>query len=249
VAALAVVFSFAAAQPARAEGFRIETKIFLGDEEQPISETTTLFLDGVVYDFLAKPAQTAVLRKPVGDKPGRFILLNHDERKRTELSTDQLVGAMHKLRTWAARQTDPFLKFAANPEFDESFEPENGKLVLASHLESYTVATTPAEHPQAVAEYREFLNWYAQLNSLLAAGPPPEPRLRLNEALARRKAIPLEVELTRAGEKDPLRAKHSFTWRLSREDFERIDEVRASLASYRTVTNEEFVRSAPEKSD
>jgi hypothetical protein len=226
-----------------AEGFRIETKVFVGDEEEPVSETTTLFLDGVVYDFLVNPQQTAVFRKPTGERPGRFILLDDADGTRTELSTDQLAGAMEKLRTWASRQTDPFLKFAANPEFEESFQPNDGKLVLASHMESYTVSTARADHPPAVAEYREFLDWYARLNTLLSAGPPPEPRLRLNEALARRKAVPLTVELRRAGEKEPLRAEHNFTWRLSREDLERIDDVRASLASYRITTNEEFLRS------
>jgi hypothetical protein len=149
---------------------------------------------------------------------------------------------MDKLRTWAGRQRDPFLKFAADPEFEETFEPATGKLVLAAHLESYTVTTAPAAQPRAIGEYREFLDWYARLNTLLSAGPPPEPRLRLNEALARHKAVPLEVELTRAGEKEPLRAMHTFTWRLSRGDFERIDQVRASLASYRPVSNEEFLR-------
>ncbi|MEX2309935.1 MAG: hypothetical protein WD738_20350 [Pirellulales bacterium] len=227
-----------------AEGFRIETRIFIGDEEQPASETTTLFLEGAVYDFLAQPPQIAVFRKAGGGKPGRFILLDAERRIRTELSTDQLAGAMEKLRAWAERQRDPFLKFAANPEFEESFAAESGKLVLASHLENYTVATAPAEHPQAVPEYREFLDWYTRLNTLLSAGPPPEPRLRLNEALARHKAIPLKVELTRAGEKEPLRAEHHFTWRLSQDDMKRIDEVRASLASYRVVSNEEFQRIA-----
>ena len=59
-----------------ADGFRIETKIYAGDE-QPVSETTTLFLDGVVYDFIANPAQTAVFRKPGGGKDGLFILLEN----------------------------------------------------------------------------------------------------------------------------------------------------------------------------
>lgn len=225
-----------------AEGFRIETKIFVGDEQKPASETTTLFLDGVVYDFLKEPAQTAVFRKPTGGKPGRFILLNDQHRIRTEFSTEQLSRAMDKVRTWAGGQTDPFLKFAADPEFEESFEPESGQLVLASHLENYAVATTPVEHADAAAEYREFLDWYAQLNTLLTGGPPPEPRLRLNEALARHKVVPLTVELTRAGEKEPLRAEHDFTWRLSQGDMKRIDDVRASLASYGAVPNKEFLR-------
>jgi len=226
-----------------AEGFRIETAVYYGDEEQPTLETTTLFLDGVVYDFLAEPEQTAVFRKATGGKPGRFILLDRQQRIRTELSTEKIAGAMAKLRTWAARQSDPFLQFAADPQFKESFETETGRLVLASHLESYTVATTRVERAHALAEYREFLDWYTQLNTLLSAGPPPEPRLRLNAALARHEVVPLKVELARSGEKEPLRAEHKFIWRLSDEDVQRIDDVRASLASYRAVPNEEYLRS------
>jgi hypothetical protein len=225
-----------------AEGFRIETTIYVGDEEEPVSQTTTLFLEGAVYDFLEQPAQIAVFRHPTGGKPGRFILLAPNERIQTEITTDQLAGAMSKLRTWAARQNDPFLKFAADPQFKESFEPDNGTLVLASHLENYTVVTTQPEHAERLAEYREFLDWYTQLNTLVTAGPPPEPRLRLNEALARHDVLPVKVELQRAGEKELLRAEHKFTWRLSRADQDRIEDVRSSLASYRAVDNSEFQR-------
>ena len=50
--------------------------------------------------------------------------------------------------------------------------------MLASYWESYSVDTTAADDPTVLAEYREFLDWYTQLNTLLQAGPPPEPRLR-----------------------------------------------------------------------
>jgi hypothetical protein len=240
---LTIALSFVSAMDAsqsHAEGFRIETKIFAGDEEEPVSQTTTLFLDGVVYDFLVDPQQVAVFRPPAGSKPGRFILLDSANRIRTEITTDQLTGAMNKLRTWAARQSDPFLRFAADPRFEESFEPTSGQLVLTSHFEDYRVSTTRPEHTKSLAEYREFLDWYTRLNALVSAGPPPEPRLSLNAALARHEVVPLTVELQREGEKEPLRAEHQFTWRLSREDHEQIDEVRASLASFRTVDNSEF---------
>ncbi len=227
----------------RAEDFRVETKVFVGDKEQPTSETTTLFLGGDVYDFLKSPAQTAVFRGPKGRNAGRFILLNDEMEISTEFSTGQLKQAIDRVQTWASRQSDPFLKFAANPSFKESFNPKGGQLVLASHLESYQVSTTPVEHVKAAAEYREFLDWYAQLNTLLAGGPPPQPRLRLNEALARHKVMPTTVELTRAGEKEPLRAEHNFIWRLSQDDKKRIDNARVALASYRKVRNAEFVRS------
>jgi hypothetical protein len=231
-----------AAAATRAEDFRIETKIYIGDAKEPASETTTLFVGKAVYDFIAQPEQVAVFRKPAGGKTGRFILLDPQQNIKTELSTDQLAGAMDKLRTWAGRQTDPFLQFAADPQFKESFESGSGKLVLAHYLESYTVTTRRAEHPQAAADYREFLDWYARLNTLLSGGPPPEPRLRLNEALARHKVIPLKVELTRSGEKEPIRAEHQFIWRLSNDDRERINDVGTSLSSCRTVPNEEFLK-------
>ncbi len=224
----------------RAENFRIETKIFEGDEETPKSESTTLFKDGTVYDFLSNPTQTAVFCKPIDGKPRRFILLYPGKRIRTEFDTEQLTGALDKIRTLAGLQTDPFLKFAANPQFNEAFDAAKNELVLASHLESYKVTTSPEEHPEALVEYREFLDWYTRLNALLQGAAPPEPRLQLNEALARHQVIPLKVELTRAGGKKLLRAEHDFTWLLSRDDAKRIDDVSNALFGYRRVSNEEF---------
>ncbi len=249
VLAVVVLSWLTGASRAVAEEFRIQTRVFVGDEEQPVSETTTLFLDGVVYDFLDTPSQVAVFRKPGGGRPGRFILLDPTHKMRTELSTDQLAGAMEKLRAWAAQQTDPFLQFAADPQFTESFDPQTGKLTLTSLIETYQVDTAKTDHAEALTEYHEFLDWYAQLNTLLVGGPPPEPRLKLNAALARYKVIPLKVERTRAGEEDPVWAEHEFTWRLSRQDRNRIDTVRESLASYRAVTNEEFLTSTQAQSD
>lgn len=227
-----------------AESFRIETKIFVGEDDEeaePVSKTTTLFQNNIVYDFLEKPEQTAVFRKPLGDRPGRFILLCDKERIQTEISTEQLTGTMTKLRSWARQQKDPFLQFAAAPRFDETFDADKGELILASHLQTYTVETTPTDHHESLADYREFLDWYTQLNTLLATHVPPDPRLKLNDSLARHKVFPAKIELKRAGE-DPIRAEHIFTWRLSQKDVQRIDDVRTGLASYRQTENQEFLK-------
>jgi hypothetical protein len=236
VIALLVAVSFASA-----EDFRIATKIYRGTKPENmkvVSETTTLFLNGTVYDFLEDGTQIAVFRQQA-DQPGRFILLNPEGRLQTEFTTDKVKGAMEKLRAFAARQDKPELKFAANPQFKESYDSETSKLVLASHIETYTVETQPVTHPEAIAEYREFLNWYTQLNGLLG-GSLPEPRMRLNEALARRRAIPETVELTHAEEKELTRAVHEYVYRLKNDDMNRIEEVRAALASYRKVENDEY---------
>jgi hypothetical protein len=239
---LAFILLLLVTSATQAEDFRISTKIYRGakdDKPKLVSQTTTLFLSGTVYDFFADGSQTAVFRKQA-DQPGRFILLNPEKRIRTECTTDQLAGLIGHMREWAGQQKDPMLRFAANPQFKESFDPENSKLVLASNLQTYTVATEPVSHPEAMAEYREFLHWYTQLNAMLKAGPPPEPRLRLNESLSRRRLVPVTVELTLEGEKEPLRAEHEFNWRLSRADMDQIEDVRASLASFKEVDNKEF---------
>jgi hypothetical protein len=244
--AVCLVTSFAliaGLRSAAADGFRIATKVYVGEEkqkQQPVGEATTLFLDGVVYDFLKNPEQIAVFRKPTGDKPGQFILLSDEHSIQTKISMEKIAGAMQKLRTVASHQHDAYSKFAANPQFDESFDDNTGKLILASHVENYSVETKPADHPDEMREYRVFLDSYTQLNTLLSgSGMPPEPRMRLNSVLARHKAVPLKVELTRKGE-DLLRAEHEFTWRLSQDDHKRIDDVRASLTSYREVPNKDF---------
>jgi hypothetical protein len=243
VLATAAACLFAHPAPSLAENFRIETKVFEGKAEQPTSEAVTLFCNGVVYDFLKEPAQTAIFSKPNGKNAGRFILLDDTHQIRTEFSTAQLEGVMKDLRTWASEQPQKYLKFAANPDFKESFEPGSGQLVLASHFESYTVETTSVKRPKATSEYREFLDWYTQLNALLTASPPPQPRLELNKSLSRHKVIPKTVELTRAGSDEPLRAEHEFKWLLSQDDMARIEEAKAAMASYRPVTNGEYLES------
>ncbi len=223
-----------------AENFRVETKVFHGDDKTPLNETTTLFHNGKVYDFLQSPDQTAVFIRPNGSKPGRFILLDNNHRIRTDIETDRLETAIQNLQKWASEQSQAYLKFSANPDFKESFEPGSGQLVLASHIESYTVHTEPAKNPKGASEYREFLDWYARLNTLLSGSAPPQPRLELNKSLSRYKAIPTTVELRRSGEDKPLRAEHAFTWLLSQQDLTRIDDVQNNLASYRAVTNEDY---------
>jgi hypothetical protein len=229
---------------AAAEDFRIQTRIFLGEDEKddkPVAETTTLFHEGVVYDFLLQPEQWAVFRKPLGGKPGRFILLDPAYRVQTELTTQQLAGIIDKLRAIAAKKTDPDVAFALNPQFKESFDRESGQLILASHIESYTVETEPAAHAGVIPEYHEFLDWYTKLNTL-QAGSLPWPRLKLNEALARHRALPVKVQRVYAASHEIRRAEHDFTWRLSREDLARIEDVRTAMASFREVDNEEFLR-------
>lgn len=224
----------------RAEEFRIETRVFAGNADLPASESVTLFQEDVVYDFLEGSSQVAIFRRPQGDTPGRFVLLDRDRQIRTEITTDRISSVMTKLRDWGSKQKDPYLKFAANPAFNETYNEMTGELVLESPLQSYRLATAPIEKSSAQTQLQDFLNWTTQLNALVHGGPPPFPRLAVNAALARHAVVPLEVQLTTSGDSQELRSVHLLTWRLSKQDRQRIDAAVNDMANFKQVSNKEF---------
>lgn len=234
-------FGPAPAVKAQSQDFRIETHVFVGDEPEPISRTVTLFADGVVYDFVDEPAQTAVFRHPTATRPGQFILLDPAGQRRTEISTERIERLMKKLSRWADKQEDELLKFSANPKFEETFDDSTGQLTLSSPTWTYHVATVPAEFPTALTRFREFSDWYARLNTMMHGTPPPMPRLKLNEALTRHAVVPVEIRRTVSEDSTELRATHLFSWRLSREDKTRLEEARRHLANFDKVENKSFL--------
>jgi hypothetical protein len=238
VALLALV---ANALPAAAQQMRIETEVFVDDQAEPANHTVTLFDSNTVYDFVEQPPQIAVFRPPTASHSGSFIMLDLETKQRTEVSTERIAGLMKKLTRWAGEQEDKLLKFSAQPEFEQSFDEESGLLMLDSPVWTYTVATIPAEDTKALARYREFTDWYTRLNTMLHSTPPPGARLKLNAALAEHGVVPVEIRRTIESEAATLRATHLFTWRLSREDRERIDEAQIHLANFEKVDNEQYL--------
>jgi len=239
---LALVFAtLPALTPAEAQELRIETEVYSGDSAEPLSKTATLFDSGTVYDFIESPARIAIFRAPTPTHGGKFILLDLENEYRTEVSTEKIAALMDKLSEWAAEQKDPLLKFSANPVFEESFDVDTGTLTMSSKQWTYTVATVPADDLNTLKRYREFTDWYTRLNTMLQSSPPPGPRLALNKALERHEAVPVEIRRTIASNSTDLRATHLFTWRLSRDDRSRIEEVRRKLTGFKKVDNEVFV--------
>ena len=220
---------------------RIETDVYAGDSDESLSRTVTLFDSGTVYDFAEAKQQIAVFRPPTSSRPGQFILLDLKGQRRTEVTTDKISSLMDKLGKWAEEQEDAMLKFSANPKFEETFESQSGQLSLDSEQWNYNVATVPAEDPQTLAEYRQFLDWYTRLNVMMHGAPPPGPRLALNEALEKHGVVPVEIRRKIESQPTAVRATHLFSWRLSREDRSRVEEVRQHLASFDKVDNKEFV--------
>ena len=188
------------------------------------------------------PQQVIVYRQGPDGKSGQFILLDTIRERRTDVEVDRVAKLMEKMTEWAAQHKDPLLKFAAKPAFEETFDVASGSLTLAHKEWTYRAATIKAEGSASMNRYREFTDRYSELSAMMFNSPPPGPRLALNAALAKHGVVPVEIQRSLGGdEKNAVRATHLFSWRLSREDRQRLDEAQARLANYKKVDNEQFI--------
>jgi hypothetical protein len=239
---LALVAALAPACLGSAQEFRIETKVFVGDAEEPASQTVTLFEKSAVYEFVDNPEQVIIYRPTTVEHPAQFILLDTTTERRTDVDVERVTKLMEKLSGWAAEQKDPLLKFSAKPTFQETFDDASGALTLANEQWTYRVATVEANSRDELDRYRKFTDRYAELTAMLHSSPPPGPRQALNAALSQHGVVPVEIRRTIGGdEKNVVRAVHLFMWRLSKDDRSRLDEAQQKLANYQKVGNEAFI--------
>lgn len=219
-----------------AEDFRIESKVFLEGQQQPLAETLTLFSDAVVYDFLlTQPEEIAVF----DPRRERLVLLDVERRQMTTIHMKELQELNANLKEKAGGGA---LAEFIHPQFDEGFDAETGWLTLAGSVVTYRARGSEAQDEPSSRQYQQFADWYARLNAVRPGGLPPFGRIELNAALARRSLVPEEVRLSFVV-KEALREKkvelhsaHTVIWNLSRGDRERIEKAKDYLVTYKSVS-------------
>jgi hypothetical protein len=232
------------APAAAADDFRIETKVFAAKDKAPRSQNVTLFQAGYVYDYLSDPQRVAVFDRI----HGRFILLDPARKVKVEIKTNEVLDFSEKFHAWAASNSNAFMKFAADPEFEVKFT-SGGDLTLANPHLTYRLETVPARTPDRAKQYREFCDWYARFNAMIHLGStPPFPRLEVNRELAERSLVPTKVSLTIPAQTKlgvqavSMRTEHHVSWRLLQRDLERIAGTADHLATFKPVDLAEFQR-------
>jgi hypothetical protein len=238
------------ADPARGQDFRIHTQLFVDDQAAAVSENTTLFRAGVVYDFQSRPLEIAIFDRPRGDRPGRFVLLDRTRQVQTEVSLTEVHQFTDRLTTWAIGHDDAFLNFLARPDFSQQFDAMVRTWTFSSKWLSYRIKTSPAESPEVFQQFDDFSGWFVRLNTMLSVRDRPPyglARLAVNKTLRERSELPQQVELTVhnpnrffQGEAR-FRTEHQWTSRLSQTDQQWIDQAQTFLATYRKLEFQEYL--------
>ena len=226
-----------------AADFKIENRVFVEKEEQPVSQSVTIFRRGIVYDFLDDPAEVTIF-DPAN---ARFILLDVDRKLRTDLSPTVVRQTLDRLKKMAEKSEVPQTQFLYHPKFEITVDDETDEVVFDSKWLAYRVKGTRPDNADVVRQYREFSDWYARLNTFLRPNSrPPYARLVVNEQLAKRGEIPKEIVLVlrrRRGlmsYEDKLHAEYRFAHRLVESDQRRVATAGKQMAEFKTVSFREY---------
>ncbi len=222
---LMVTMVLAVSAVAHAENFRIESRIFVGEEPAPAYRNLTLFQRQVVYDFIDGPASETTIYE---SQSGTFTLLDAQRKVKTTLDRETLGKFVAGIKVLAGRK-DSLFKEAASPQFDVTFDERLKRVELRGKLLHYSAQGQAFPSEQAAAEYHEFVDMYTRLNATQPNSLPPFARLELNAALAERGLCPTLVERTiitggpLKREESIVRSEHTTAKRILESDQKRID--------------------------
>jgi hypothetical protein len=227
----------------QATDFRVENTVFLAGREEPISKSTTVFHEGVVYDLSNQTAETIIL----GENRRLFVLLDGKRMIRAEPTTKQIGSFVEELQQRAAKHSRPLIRFSATPKLSETFDAEKNELTLGSKWITYRLVLLKHDDQSIARQYALFSDWYSRLNTVLSRGSrPPSARLLVNAAMATRGATAKEVHLSLVTSEDSstkpvkLRSEHQLTVGLEKSDLDRVSQARQQMKTFRLVKLEQY---------
>ncbi len=233
------------AYPVVADDFRVDSKVYIGKETAPHSANVTFFQGAHVYDFLDKPAQVTIY----DTARERIVLIDPDRQVRTEITGEMITAFCKSIRVLEQKHSDPLLRFALAPTFEEQEAKEDGERVFESKYITYKVHASKPEDPTMAARYRTFSDWSAKLNSLVNRGSlPPFPRLAINTSLGKTGQVPDKLQVILSPRSllpsrgVTYRSEHEFRPRLLDSDLKKIDQSGDMLARTTRIGLGEYLR-------
>lgn len=240
--ATVLLLAFFVSGAAVAQQFKIESQIYVGDQDQPSSSNVTMFSDGLVFDFQTKGTQSheVTILQP---KQHQTILLDRLRRMKLVLDDVQLIKMADALRRETSQ--DKSAGFLVNERFEETISFDNGTVTLKSPSVEYTLRGSRPADLKVFPIYSNFIEAFTRLQVSDPHAFSPFPRMRLNETIRKVGWIPSSVTVT--FQPNPLMkqgmtatSKHTFISQLSSADQTQISEIKAEWLNFESVDLYEF---------
>jgi len=246
-AGMLLACSFPSTGSAQVNEFRIETDILVPSQTKPVQQTLTLFRSGVAYDFSRDEPDQITMVDP---ERKRIVLIDGRRQVQTHIDLAWLNSYMESARNEAAALPGlaSFLEDSKLVEFDKATDT----IAVGAKVLRYTATMQfPSDEALAV-QFARFADASAYLNAWRANSPPPFARVALNAAVAQQGAVPEEITRTtfvleqqRVVGEQIVKCRLHPNWRLSKDDYARIEEIGKMLVSYPTVSHADFYQKVP----
>jgi len=220
--------------------FRIETDVMLSNQPEPFLQTVTLFQDGIAYDFSRNEPHRITVIHPAEDS---IVFLDQKRELQSRVNLQDLQRFLEKAR--AEMVNSPMadaLKDAQQVEINQLAQ----KVKVGQRFVRYE-AIYQATATQEVADvYAAFANASAYINSWQAPdrNPPSFARVRFNQVLNERQAIPTEITrttITKEGREHVLKSRLHANWQLSDEDRNTVTKFETMMQEFQQVEVTEYL--------
>jgi hypothetical protein len=248
-----------AAPIASGTDFRVESKVFKGNDEQPDSTGVTIFQDDTIYDFANEKREITIL----APKQERIILLDQTREQKTEISTKHVALFCEQMLKRRDSVTDAKLKFMLQPEFKVQPGNKAGELTFQSDYVTYQIEGFSPSDKSVAKQYREFSDLSAKINAIVNHGWPPFARMNVNQRLADDSLVPTKATLfipakpsgTAADSKATiknvadrtsrtihLRSQHQIQMDLTADDQNKVAKAKSLMQTLKPVSLTEYMK-------
>lgn len=236
--------SAVSAQPPTTQ-FRIESQVYVGDAQTPVSENVTLFDEGIVYDFqMVAGASDLASEIVMFDERKRELILMDVNRKLSWTIADlRLLRMLDQLR----RETinNDKTSFLVTQPFAETDDWSSNTVSLESDSFRYVLKGSRPSNESILPRYYDFLDQFTRLSASDPKRVPPFPRLALNKTIKTHGWIPTKVEVqikpnSLFKEAFSATSKHVLVMSLSNGDRERIAFARKCWAEFQACSVMEY---------
>jgi hypothetical protein len=229
-----------------AEQFRIDNEITAG---KLVARSKTYFLDD---DFLSVIDDNGEITYYNAERD-TFTLINPSLRIQTQLSAyetkREIDAILEKIRIARLRVMQPSTHsdFAAKPDFKIETDKKSGQIALQSNWVDYKLTTEIFNDNNIAKRYFDFCNLTCYLNFRITRWYGQLYRLEVNRILRNQNRFPQNITVTfypdgkkSSKAEETFSSSHKLIRRLTDEDKNKINSIRNTMNTFKTVTPEEY---------